>query len=63
MTMKIYRRSPGESGPPTSDSSVVNVTVDPEQALGDEFREAVTGAWPPCRCPRHRKANTLVSSG
>lgn len=64
MTLRVYRRRPGDSGPPDPDAAVVSVTsVDSEQALGDEFREAVSGAWPPCRCPRHRPVNTPVSSG
>lgn len=55
MRLRVYRRRPGESGPPDPEAAVVTVTsVDSDQACGDAFREAVTGAWPPCSCPKHR---------
>ncbi|MFT2017774.1 hypothetical protein ACMA1D_18320 [Streptomyces sp. 796.1] len=64
MTLRVYRRRPGESGPPDPASEVVSVTsVDSEQACGDAFREALTGAWPPCRCPQHRDHSNASAGG
>ncbi|MFT2017297.1 hypothetical protein ACMA1D_15850 [Streptomyces sp. 796.1] len=33
-------------------------SVDSDQTCADAFREVVTGAWPPCRCPKHRNQPT-----
>lgn len=55
MTLRVYRRRPGESGPPDPASAVVSVTVvDSEQVWRDEYLRAATSTWPPCRCPLHR---------
>ncbi|MFT2017370.1 hypothetical protein ACMA1D_16235 [Streptomyces sp. 796.1] len=62
MTLKVYRRRPGETGPPDDAPSVVCITVDPD-TWHDAFREAVTGAWPPCRCPKHRNQPNAQPAG
>ncbi|MFT2018168.1 hypothetical protein ACMA1D_20350 [Streptomyces sp. 796.1] len=39
-------------------------SVDSEQVRSDDaFREAVTGAWPPCRCPQHRNQPNKTLTG
>ncbi|MER0244767.1 hypothetical protein AAHZ94_22805 [Streptomyces sp. HSW2009] len=64
MTLRVYRRRPGETGSPDPASEAVTVTsVDSEQACGDALRVAVTGAWPPCRCPQHRNQPNKTLTG
>ncbi|MBC3993011.1 hypothetical protein H8N00_29895 [Streptomyces sp. AC563] len=56
MTLRVYRRRPGETGPPDPASAAVSVTaVDSERVWRDDYLWAATAAWPPCRCPIHRR--------
>ncbi|WEV25336.1 hypothetical protein OYE22_09100 [Streptomyces sp. 71268] len=63
MTLRVYRRRPGEVGPPDPASAVVSVTaVDSERVWRDDYLWAATSAWPPCRCPIHRRQHTSGSA-
>ncbi|WEV25715.1 hypothetical protein OYE22_11265 [Streptomyces sp. 71268] len=54
MTLKVYRKRPGEEPVPLAPDTTVH--VDPEALTGEELEaKYLPTAWGPCRCPRHRQ--------
>ncbi|MBB5935234.1 hypothetical protein FHS42_002284 [Streptomyces zagrosensis] len=55
MTIKVYRRRPGEDPPRISRAATV-FTIEPDDVTPRWLREHYPARWPDCACPscRHR---------
>ncbi|MBB5938213.1 hypothetical protein [Streptomyces zagrosensis] len=53
MTIRVYRKRPGEQPVPLTSTTTVH--VDPDDLTHGELEsQHLPNAWGPCRCPRHR---------
>ncbi len=54
MTLRIYRKRPGEEPAPVTRKTI---HIDPGDVTRGELEaQHLPTAWGPCRCPRHRAA-------
>ncbi|MBB5940139.1 hypothetical protein [Streptomyces zagrosensis] len=53
MTMKVYRKRPGEDPPRVSRAATV-ITIDPDDVTSRWLDDHYPAQWPACRCPNCR---------